>query len=162
MLSSRFLTAVIAALPLLVFTALSGAQTAPAKQGRFGQGKVSGPLLTRTELRACFAQQERIHSQGEVATREREVLDREKADLVRQGEALKEQLAALDRSSQEAVDKYNAQAAERDRLIDAFEARMPAFNAKVEALQAERDGFAKRCENRRYDELDEFAIKRGK
>ena len=78
------------------------------------------------------------------------------------GNALKEQLAALDRTSQEAVDRYNAQAAERDKRIDAFEARMPPFNEKVENLANERAAFSKRCDNRRYDELDEIAIRKGK
>ena len=78
------------------------------------------------------------------------------------GQSLKEQLAALDRSSQEAVDQYNGRAAARDQRIDALEARMAPFNARVEAVAAERAAFGKRCDNRRYDERDEIAIKNGK
>jgi predicted RNase H-like nuclease (RuvC/YqgF family) len=131
-------------------------------QKSFGQGKASGRLLTRAELRACFTQRDRLRDQADAAQRERDELDREKAELVQQGNALKEQLAALDRDNAEAVAKYNADAAERDRRIDAFEAKIPEFNRKAEALQAERSSFSKQCDNRRYDELDEAAIKNGK
>jgi chromosome segregation ATPase len=151
-----------AVLSLGAFVAAAPAQPRPVKQGSFGTAKASGPLLTRAELRACFEQQERIRDQNEAAAREREQFDREKADLVQRGAALKEQLDTLDRSSQEAVDRYNAQAADRDRRIDAFEARMPALDARVEALRAERAAFAKACENRRYDERDEVAIRKGR
>jgi hypothetical protein len=149
-----------AALCLAALTPFSHAQSTAARG--FGQGKAGGPMLTRAELRDCLAQQDRIRTQNEAAAREREVFDTEKAELVQQGHALKEQLAVLDRTSQEAVDGYNTQAAERDRRIEAFEARMPAFNEKAQALTAERDAFAKRCGSRRYDERDEIAIRKGR
>lgn len=151
-----------AALCLITAAPLALAQAAPAKQNSFGKGKAGGPLLTRAELRSCFALQDRIRDLNEVAARERAVLDKEKAELVQEGTVLNEQLAALDRTSQEAVDRYNAQASERDRRIDAFEARMPAFNGKVEALAGERAIWSRQCENRRYDEIDEIQIRRGK
>ena len=160
MASRTLLLPLAAALCLASTPPVSHAQATAARS--FGKGKASGPILTRTELRACLAQQDRVRAQNEAAAREREVLDKEKAELVQQGDALKEQLAALDRSSQEAVDKYNAQAAERDQRIDAFEARMPAFNEKLQAFANEREAFARRCDNRRYDELDEIAIRKGK
>ncbi len=131
-------------------------------QGSFGQGKASGPLLTRAELRECLSQQERLRKADEATRVERQALDQEQAEILRVGDELKQQLAALDRSSQEAVDGYNARAAARDKMIDGFEARLGPFNARVEALQAERGGFSRRCENRRYDERDETAIKNGK
>jgi len=134
----------------------------PKKQGSFGNAKPGGPLLTRNELRACLLLQDRIRDGNAEATREREALEKEKAEIVQQGEALKVQLDTLDRSSQEAVDKYNAEAVGRDKRIDAFEARMGPFNQKVEALGADREAWSKGCENRRYDELDEAQIKRGK
>ncbi len=154
------LPALAAALCLASTTPAAHAQAGAARS--FGQGKAGGPLLSRAELRACFAQQDRIRAQNETAARERELLDKERTELVQQGNALKEQLAALDRTSQEAVDKYNAQAVQRDQRIDALEARMPAFNEKLEALANERDAFSRRCENRRYDELDEIAVRKGK
>ena len=119
-------------------------------------------IMERSELRACMAQQDRIRELSAATVRERELLDKEKAELVAKGEALKAQLETLDRSDPVAVERYNAEATGRDQRIDAFEARMPPFNAKVEALAAERESLRSRCENRRYDELDEIQIKRGK
>lgn len=166
MLSTAHRLLVVAALSAAVPTvALSQSTPAkpakpPAKTGAFGQGK--GRVLTREELRSCMAQQDRIRSQNEAAARERETLEKEKAEIVQDGQALKERLAALDRANQEAVTQYNESVAARDKRIDAFEARMPEFNGKVEALQKEREAFAGQCDNRRYDEDDEIAIRKGK
>ena len=154
------LVSCLAASTTVALAQTSGA--APRKQGSFGTPRPGQPLLTRDELRACFALQSRIREGGEAAPRERDALEKEKAEIVRQGEVLKEQLAALDRSSQEAVDRYNAEAVARDRRIDAFEARMAPYNQKVEALLGDRDAWSKGCESRRYDEIDEIQIQRGK
>lgn len=165
-ISSRLL--IVAALAAAVPSFVS-AQTAPAKPaaakpaaktGSFGSGK--GPLLTRAELRECFAQQDRIKSANEAARTEREALEKEKADIVEQGKALKENLTTLDRTNAEAVQQYNSAVQARDQRIDAFEASMPQFNAKVEALQKDREAFERQCGNRRYDEEDEVAIRKGK
>jgi hypothetical protein len=37
-----------------------------------------------------------------------------------------------------------------------------AFNARVEANNGDREAYAKACENRRFFEEDEIAIKKGK
>jgi hypothetical protein len=161
MLSRKHFLPLAAAFCLVAEPSFVTAQT-PAKQRGFGKAKPGVPLLTRAELRACFDLQDRIRLGNESAMREREVLDKEKAEIVQQGTVLKEQLAVLDRTSQEAVDKYNAEAVERDKRIDAFEARMAPFNQKVEALAADREAWVKRCDNRLYDEIDEIQIKRGK
>ena len=71
-------------------------------------------------------------------------------------------IAALDRTNKEAVEAYVAKAQAHDKLIDSYEAQVPSFNAKVEALQAERAAYAKTCEGRRYLEDDYKDIKAGK
>jgi hypothetical protein len=130
--------------------------------GMFGSGKPVGPLLSRTELRECIALQGRIKSGNESAAADREQLEKEKAELLRQGEELKAQFAALDRTSVEAIEQYRVNALTRDKAIDAFEARTSEFNARVTRLGEERAEFSKRCDNRRFDELDEIAIRNGK
>jgi len=134
------------------------------KEGSFGvkAGKGTGPLLTRAQLRDCMALQERRQAEAGESTKLRADMEREKAELLRDGEALKEQLAALDRTSQEAVDQYNERATARDKRIDAFEGRASDFNKRVEAAQALNAQFAANCENRRFDEADEIAIRKGK
>jgi chromosome segregation ATPase len=148
-------------LPIAV-AALAGLLAAHAQAASFGDGKAKGPLLTRAELRECLAQQQRLRGDAEAMRSERERIEADKAELQRKGDELRDQLAALDRSSPDAVDAYNQRALDRDAAIDALEARMPPFNAKVEALAAAREAFVKRCENRRYDERDEIAIRNGK
>lgn len=154
--------ALVAAVAAFLPPTVLAQSTKPAAKatGGFGQGK--GKLLTREELRACLTQQDRIRTDNEAAARERDQLEKEKGELVQQGQALKDQLATLDRTNAEAVAKFNEASAERDKRIDAFEARMPVFNAKVEALQKTRQSFSEQCDNRRYDEDDEIAIRKGK
>lgn len=130
--------------------------------GMFGSGKPVGPLLSRAELRECLALRGRIKSGNESAATEREQLEKEKAELIRQGEELKAQFAALDRSSVEAIEQYRANALARDKAIDSFEARTSEFNTRLTALGEDRAGFTQRCDNRRFDELDEIAIRNGK
>ena len=86
----------------------------------------------------------------------------DEAEIKRLDAAHKEKFVSLDRTSAEAVDAYNTESQQLDKLIDAYNAGTPAFNAKVDALQAERTSFAKDCDNRNYDEKDELAIKNGK
>ncbi|HMC16064.1 MAG TPA: hypothetical protein VKI18_10555 [Albitalea sp.] len=145
-----------------LFAASAGHAADKAKEGAFGKPKPGSLLLSRAELRECLAQKERIRVQSEEMQKQQDQLARDKEEIVRLGAELKDKLAALDRSSQEAVDQYNVEAAARDKLIDAYEAATPGFNAKVDVLTAQRDAFAKACGNRRYDEKDELAIQRGK
>jgi hypothetical protein len=130
--------------------------------GMFGSGKPVGPLLSRAELRECLALQGRIKSGNDTAAADRTQLEKDKAELMRQGEELKAEFAALDRTSVEAIEQYRARALARDKAIDAFEARTSEFNARLSTLGEERAGFSQRCDNRRFDELDEAAIRNGK
>ncbi|WP_157548799.1 hypothetical protein [Piscinibacter sakaiensis] len=124
--------------------------------------KARDPLLTREQLAACMARQERVRQQGDEARQLQGALEREKTELLQEGEALKAALSTLDRSDVASVDAYNARAAARDQRIDAFEPRVKAFNAQAEALQAERAGYSRDCENRRFDEKDEKALQGGR
>ena len=64
--------------------------------------------------------------------------------------------------SAEAVAAYNEQTEARDKQIDDYQARVTAFNARVESNKTDRDAYAKGCENRRFFEDDEIAIKKSK
>ena len=143
-------------------SAVSAQAAEPAKEGSFGKAKAGALLLTRAELRDCMVRQERVRTHTSDAVTAQAELDKEKAEVARLGAALKEQLATLDRTSPEAVTGYNEQVQAFDKRVDAYNAGTPAFNAKVEAMKTEREAFAKGCENRRFDEKDETAIKSGK
>lgn len=150
-------------LPLLFSAALlaAGAQAAgdKLKLGAFGPGKASGPLLSRTELRDCLERMDRLRAGNDRLARERERIERDKADLLRQDDELKAQLATIDRSSEEAVTAFNTRVLERDKARGEFLQRTDAFNTEVTALDGERRQFAQRCENRRFDQDDETALR---
>ncbi|TXC66321.1 hypothetical protein FSC37_11860 [Piscinibacter aquaticus] len=130
--------------------------------GIFGSGKGAGPLLTRAELRECPAIEAKVVEATPAAARDREQLEKEKAELIRQGDALKAELETLDRTSAEAIETYRAKVLARDKAIDEFDARSDAFNARVGALDADRAAFRQRCDNRRFDQADEAAIRKAK
>ena len=130
--------------------------------GIFGSGKGTGPLLTRAELRECLAIEAKVVEGTQVAAREREQLEKEKAELIRQGEVLKSELAAVDQTSLEALQAHRNKELARDKAIDEFETRSDAFNARVGALAADRATFRQRCDNRRFDQADEAALRKGK
>ena len=135
----------------------------PPRQGSFGvKSKAGGPLLTRAELRECMARDERVRAQADDTVKLQAQMDTEKADVTRLGATLKEQLDALDRTNAEAVNAYNEQAQSFDKRVDAYNLGTKAFNAKIDALKLEREAFSKGCENRRFDEKDEIAIRNGK
>lgn len=159
---SRFSRSLLGALCLLALTGPLLANAQKTKEGSLGKGKAGGPLMTRTQLRDCMAQQQRISVQGEETLALQARFEREKTELQRLGAGLKDELAALDRTSVALVDQYNAKAAARDQMIDDFEARAPAYNLRVQQLKTDREAYAGACENRRFDERDEIAIKNGK
>jgi chromosome segregation ATPase len=138
----------------------AAAQAADPPKGAAGKGK--SLLMSRAELRECMALQDRVQAKARELEKVKSELAGDKQDIARRGDELKEQLAGLDRTSQEQVDKYNAQAADRDQRIDAYQARSNAFNGEVDALNAQRDTWTRTCANRRFDEADEIAIKKEK
>lgn len=155
-----------AACLLTLVVALSTAHAANEKLriGVFGSGsgKGSGPLLSKTELRECLAIESRVVRASNGMASERGQLEGEKAELVRQGEVLKAELEALDRTNVEAIEAHVARAKARDQAIEAFGARSDAFNARVGALDADRAAFRQRCDNRRFDQGDLEAIRKEK
>ena len=149
-------------LVLLVLPITAGHAADKPKEASFGKGKASGAFLTREQLRACIAQQTRLAQQDAELQKEQAALAATKAEIASSGDALKLELAALDRTSADAVTAYNERAAARDKSIDDYEARVPGFNERVEAARVEREAFGKGCDNRRYFEDDEIAIRKGK
>jgi hypothetical protein len=127
-----------------------------------GFGSKGGPLLTRAELRVCLQRSDRIRTEAEAVNRDRGAIEAEQAALVKGGDELKAELATLDRTNVEAVEKYVAKAQARDKRIDEHGAAADAYNARVAALQKEREAFSASCDNRRYDEADENAIRAGR
>jgi hypothetical protein len=157
-------TALSAMVSLACSAALIWPMTATA-QTPAGSSKSKGAgdrILTRDELRACFKQRDGLKAQRDGLDRERSKLDAERADLVKEGAALKEVLDALDRTSQEAVDNYNAKATQRDAAVDAWNVRSADAKDRDKAYEETQSAWRKNCNERRYREEDEAALRKGK
>ena len=152
-------------IPLILlasFTTTAADKPAAKKEASFGVGKGSGAYLTKEQLRACFARQDKVKADDAELKAEQEANTAQKNDLARVGEDLKHQLQTVDRTQAEAVAAYNEAVQARDRQIDAYQARANAFNTRVEANHAAHGEFAQNCSSRRYFEEDEAAIRKGR
>lgn len=144
-----------------IFAVSAFAADAPSSKPLAVKSKQS-PLLTRDELRACMSSQAKLHQQRDDLDKQQSQLMTEKQELVRAGNELKEQLASLDRTNTEAVGKYVEANNSREKRIDEFERNSTSYNDKVQALETADATYKKDCANRRFDEKDELAIKKGK
>ncbi len=158
---NRRLVPLLAAGLMLATTSLHAAPP-KAREGTLGGGKAGGPILSMAQLRACMAQQAGIQSQNEEATKAKQQLAADVADIDRSAGGLKADLASLDRTNKEAVEVYVARAQAHDKSIDSYQERESRFNVRVEALNEQRAAFAKACDGRRYLEDDYKDIKAGK
>lgn len=135
---------------------------AKQREGSFGGGSASGPMLTKDELRQCLAEQDRMKQETAdvVATQKKLAADR--AEIDRVSAALDADRPNVDVSNKEAVDAFNARLQAKGKLVADYQAAAPAFNARVDKLDADDKAFTKNCRDRRYfeDEYDE--IKAGK
>ena len=146
----------------LLLAAAAGHAADKPKEATFGKGKASGPILTREQLRQCLSQQPQVQQQQAELAKQQATLNTDKADIVRLGEVLKEQLGALDSTQPDLVAAYNEKAEARDKAIDDLQARLAQFNTRVEAANVQREAYVKACEGRNYFEDDEIAIRKGK
>lgn len=148
-------------LPLFA-ASLALAADKPKKEGSFGGSKGAGAYLTKEQLRVCLDRQAKVKQEDAAMRAEQAAIATLKGETARTGDELKSRLETVDRTSAEAVATYNDAVQARDRQIDDYQKRVDAFNTRVEANQAERDAFGQGCNNRRYFEEDELAIKKGK
>jgi len=145
----------VAAMPAL-------AADKPKKESTLGKAKPGAPFLTKEQLRACLAQNDRVKAQLAETLPLQTTLKKEGDDLAAAGDALKTERTAIDASDEAAVKAFNERLAARDTAVDAYRARSEAYNAKVEALQADKASYSANCEGRRYFEDEELQIKAGK
>jgi hypothetical protein len=144
----------------LAFAAGAAAQTASPKGGT--SAKSGSAILTPTQLRNCVDQKERLQKQSETAAAAKAEVDAQKAEVDKLESELAAEIATVDRTSEEAVNAFNAKVARRDRLLETYQSRVDAFNAQAREVQATKSAHEKTCENRRYDERDMDDIKRKK
>ena len=130
--------------------------SAPARAlSTLGKGTGNGLPMTKEELRVCLSQQQAITADEADLKRQQKAYDDDKAAVLADGATLQQELAALDRTDPVAVAAFNAKAADRDRRIDELQARVPAFNARVDAAQDRRSAWDSKCNNRKFFEDDQ-------
>ena len=147
--------AAVAALP-------AQAADKPKKEGTLGKAKPGQPMLTKEQLRACLAQNERIKKQIADTVPLQDGLKKEGEELAQAGDALKAERPTLDTTNEAAVNGFNERIAARDKAVEAYKARAEDYNTKVEALQADKAKYQKDCDGRSYFEDEAAQIKSGK
>ena len=145
---------------LAAFSSAQAANKPAAKPAAAAPPKT--PLLTPAQLQACVNHRERLHAQTDDALKDKATIEAEKAEIARMGSSLADELTTLDRTSEVAVNAYNAKVDQRDKLIDSYQARVAAYNTKADTVKATKESYEKQCENLRYDERDLNDIKRKK
>jgi hypothetical protein len=148
--------AALAAMP-----AARAAEKAPARAPTAPAAKADA-LLTPAQLQECVNRKGRLQAQTDDALKDKAAIEADKAEIARSGTSLAEERTTLDRTSETAVDAYNAKVGQREKLIETYQARVTAYNVKAEAVLATKEDYEKSCENRRYDERDLNDIKRKK
>jgi len=111
-------------------------------------------ILTQAQLRECMAQKDRLRAESDAAVKSKAAIDALKAEIASSGSALADEAASLDRSKADVVAAYNAKVEARNAQVDSFKAKADAYNKDVEGMQATQEAYAKSCENRRYDDRD--------
>lgn len=160
--------------------AAHAADPAPAaKKGNvlnLSGGKPTGKLLTRDQLRQCLASQATLKQQDADAAKAQSALDADKAaiagldaELATQAGALQADRATVDLKDPAAVAAFNARITQREALegrrnqmVADYNAKLAPFNVQVQAVNQTRQAWQADCAGRDYDELDYFAIQRGK
>ena len=94
--------------------------------------------------------------------RDRRRAEDEVRDRRRQGGDRSDAAATLDKPSEDAVGAFNAKVDERNRQIEAYEAKVAAYNKDADNVRALSDEYARSCANRRYDDRDLADIQRKK
>ena len=127
-----------ALLALALAWPLAHAQAAAGTTKSFGTGKAGDKILTREELRACFAMQEQLKGRGPELEREKAQLQQEKTSLAQAGEALKAEKDTLERTREQSAAPFRAKADEHGRRIADFN-RKAAELAELEKSKRQSD-----------------------
>ena len=131
---------------------------APAAQGADKKPAPPTPaksaLLTPEQLRDCVAQKDKLARDTDAAMKTKAEVAAQKAEIDSAGKALAEEATTLDRTSEDAVNAYNAKVLARNDKVDAYRAKAEAYNVAADGVIAGKDAYDKACVNRRYDERD--------
>lgn len=123
--------------------------------------KAFGERLARWEARVTALNEAGRNARPEeriALNAERAELEKERAPL----EAERKRMLALQTEHQDNVNTFNARIRALDARVAAWSQRAAAWNDVNVALEADRSDWVSRCDNRRYLEEDEIAIRSGR
>jgi hypothetical protein len=103
----------------------------------------------------AYAELAKKGAEKEVLDRERVTLEAERAELVKLDEALKAEGPALQATTAQTMAPYNEK-------VEAWTKRNTAQVDRAIAWDTSNDNWMRDCNNRRYNEDDEIAIRKGK
>ena len=152
------------AVALALYLCLAAGATGAAEKARKPAAS-KGPedrVLSPAELKECVDQKTQLQTQTDAALKAKADLAAQKSEIDTTGTALADALVGLDRTSVEAVNAHNAEVDQHTLLVDAYRARVTAYNSQAESITASRAAYAKACESRRYDDRDMVDLKRKK
>jgi len=147
--------ALAAALCAFTATALAADKSKPA-------ATKPDAILTPAQLKDCLEKQQRRDKATEAALKTKREIAAEKAAIDKSGTELSDAATTLDKTSEDAVNAYNARVDERNKQIEVYEAKVAAYNKDADGARALEDEYAKSCANRRYDDRDLADIQRKK
>lgn len=132
------------------------------REGAFGKGTSSLPILTKDQLRQCMTEQDRIKQEGADLAQQQARIEKDRGEIERMGVELDAAKASVDASDEAAVNAFNERVRQRTKMIETVKASIPAFNARIDKLAVDRKAYAEGCADRRFFEDDYDAIKAGK
>lgn len=132
------------------------------REGSLGGGTATGPVLTKDELRQCLAEQDRLKQETSDVVATQKKLASDRAEIDRVGAAIDAERPTVDVSNGDAVDAFNARLQAKGKLVADYQAAAPAFNQRVDKLDADDKAFTKNCRDRKYFEDEYNEIKAGK
>ena len=124
--------------------------------------KAASAVMSKEELRQCLDQKESVRVETENLDKSRTALANAKVTIEKRSTELSERFVVLDRTSASAVDAHNADVAEREKSVDAFQRQVEGFNANVVSVREHQQAFEKACGNKLYEVRDENAIRKAK
>jgi chromosome segregation ATPase len=155
MTMSLLKTLLVGGAALAVIAAATESQ-AQAGQKTIGGKPASGKVMTRDELRACFARRDELNAGVKPIDEARDKLTAERADILKEGDALKAELAEVDKRLA-SVREWEGRVKDHGKAIEDYNKRMAELEAAgkktvPDDLKASRESIEKNTAQLRSDE----------
>jgi uncharacterized protein (DUF3084 family) len=148
----KLLISSVCAAAMALFAVVPAQAQAPAKGGQktIGGKSASGKVMTKDELRSCFARRDELNASAKKVDADRAQLDAERAEILKEGDAVKADREEVDKRLA-AVREWEGRIKSHGLAIEAYNKRMAENNeapanqqkAVAEELKANREQLEK-------------------